>query len=121
MEVNEALNAARTSADQLVRPLFDEADRDQPLALETASSLSVVGSSLLFSLLQSMCTAVVALNTVRLAIGIGSLAMTTGLGAAMEHFHQITWLRVTLLVGALSFMPALVLGPIADHLMAIQR
>jgi hypothetical protein len=27
--------------------------------------------------------------------------MTTGLGAAMEHFHQITWLRVTLLVGAL--------------------
>jgi hypothetical protein len=28
--------------------------------------------------------------------------MTTGLGAAMEHFHQITWLRVTLLVGALS-------------------
>jgi hypothetical protein len=44
----------------------------------------------------------VALNSVRLVIGIGSLAMTTGLGAAMEHFHQITWLRVTLLVGALS-------------------
>ena len=48
-----------------------------------------------------MCTAIVALNSVRLAIGIGSLAMTTGLGAAVEHFHQITWLRVTLLVGAI--------------------
>jgi hypothetical protein len=35
-------------------------------------------------------------------IGIGSLAMTTGLGSAMAHFHEITWLRVTLLVGALA-------------------
>jgi hypothetical protein len=57
---------------------------------------------LLFSVLQSVCTAVVALNSVRLAIGIGSLAMSTGLGAAMAHFHEITWVRVILLVGALS-------------------
>ncbi len=102
IEASEALNSARTNAERLVRPLLAEADRDQPSVLETAPPLSVVGSSLLFSVLQSVCTAVVALNGVRLAIGIGSLAMTTGLGAAMEHFHQITWLRVTLLVGALS-------------------
>jgi hypothetical protein len=56
-----------------------------------------------------MCTAVVALNSVRLAIGIASLAMTTGLGAAIEHFHQITWLRISFLVGAL-FGSLLTLG-----------
>jgi hypothetical protein len=101
MEISKALNSARTNQ-RLVRPLLAELDRNHSSVLETAPLLSVVGSSFLFSVLQSVCTAVVALNSVRLAIGIGSLAMTTGLGAAMEHFHQITWLRVTLLVGALS-------------------
>jgi len=100
MEVSKAFNSTRTN--QGLRPLLAEPDRDRPSVLETAPPLSVVGSSLLFSVLQSVCTAVVALNSVRLAIGIGSLAMTAGLGAGMEHFHQITWLRVTLLVGALS-------------------
>jgi hypothetical protein len=100
-EVNETLNGA-TMSQRLVRPLLAEPDRARPFVLETAPPLSLVGSSLLFSVLQSVCTAVVALNSVRLAIGIGSLAMTTGLGAAMEHFHEITWLRVTLLLGALS-------------------
>jgi hypothetical protein len=101
LEVNGALNGARTNQ-TLVRPLFAEPARDRAFVLETAPPLSLVGSSLLFSVLQSVCTAVVALNGVRLAIGIGSLAMTTGLGATMEHFHQITWLRVVLLVGGLS-------------------
>jgi hypothetical protein len=101
IEVNETLNSARSNQ-ILVRPLLAETDSDRPSVLEAAPPLCVVGSSLLFSVLQSVCTAVVALNSVRLAIGIGSLAMTTGLGAAMEHLHQITWLRVTLLVGALS-------------------
>jgi hypothetical protein len=101
METSKALNSARTNQ-RLIRPLLAELDRNHSSVLETAPPLAVVGSSFLFSVLQSVCTAVVALNSVRLAIGIGSLAMTTGLGAAMEHFHQITWLRVTLLVGALS-------------------
>jgi hypothetical protein len=98
---SEALNSARTNR-RAVRPVLAGPDSDRPSVLETAPSISVAASSLLFSVLQSICTAVVALNSVRLAIGIGSLAMTTGLGAAMEHFHQITWLRVTFLVGAIS-------------------
>ena len=102
MDSSEALNSARTYAERFVRPILSQAEGNQPAVLETARPLSVVASSLLFSVLQSVCTAVVALNSVRLAIGIGSLAMTTGFGAAMEHFHQITWLRVTFLVGALS-------------------
>jgi hypothetical protein len=100
MEASKVLNSAGTNQ-RMVRPLLAEPGRDDASVLETAPPLSIAGSSLLFSALQSVCTAVVALNSVRLAIGIGSLAMTTGLGAAMEHFHQITWLRVTLLVGAL--------------------
>jgi hypothetical protein len=101
IEMSKAVDGASLNQ-RLARPLLAEPDRNLPTVLDTAPSLSVVGSSLLFSVLQSVCTAVVALNSVRLAIGIGSLAMTTGLGAALEHFHQITWLRVTLLVGALS-------------------
>jgi hypothetical protein len=101
IEVDEALNSARTNQ-RLVRPMLAERDRNRPFTLETAPSLSLVGSSLLFSVLQSVCTAVVALNSVRLAIGVGSLAMTTGLGAAVAHFHEITWLRIALLTGALS-------------------
>jgi hypothetical protein len=108
MELSAALNSARAN-EGLTRPLLAEPDKDRPSVLETARPLSLVASSLLFSVLQSMCTAVVALNSVRLAIGIGSLAMTTGLGAAMEHFHQITWLRISLLVGAL-FGSLLTLG-----------
>jgi hypothetical protein len=98
MDTTEALKITRTKTDRVVR----EAEGGQPAVLKAAPSMSVVASSFLFSVLQSICTAIVALNSVRLAIGIGSLAMTTGLGAAMEHFHQITWLRVMLLVGALS-------------------
>ena len=99
IEMSKAVESTRTNQ-TLPRPLLAESDRSRP-SVDAAPSLSVAGSSLLFSVLQSICTAVVALNSVRLAIGIGSLAMTTGLGAALEHFHQITWLRVTLLVGAL--------------------
>ena len=103
MDSSEALNSARTNAERwAARPMLSQAEGIRPAVLEKTPPLSVVASSLLFSVLQSVCTAVVALNGVRLAIGIGSLAMTTGLGAAMEHFHQITWLRVTFLVGSIS-------------------
>ncbi|MGD0445843.1 MAG: hypothetical protein ABSA39_18065 [Edaphobacter sp.] len=67
----------------------------------TERQLVVVGSSLLFSILQSVCTAVVAINGVRFVLGLGSLAMTVGVGAALDHLHEITWLRITLMLGAL--------------------
>lgn len=67
----------------------------------TGTQLAIAGSGLLFSILQSVCTAVVAINGVRLLIGVGALAMTAGLGSSLERFHQITWLRITFLVGAL--------------------
>jgi hypothetical protein len=81
--------------------------KQNPIASEDASlksgrQLVVSGSSLLFSILQSVCTAVVAINGVRLAVGLSSLAMTVGVGATLDHFHDITWLRLTLMIGALT-------------------
>jgi len=68
----------------------------------TGTQLAIAGSGLLFSILQSVCTAIVTINGARLVIGVGALAMTAGLGSALDRFHQITWLRITFLVGALS-------------------
>lgn len=68
----------------------------------TGTQLAIAGSGLFFSVLQSVCTAIVTINGIRLLIGVGALAMTAGLGSALDRFHQITWLRITLLVGALA-------------------
>jgi len=80
-------------------------EKPAPEGVESPASktgIVIVGSSFLFSILQSVCTAIVAINGIRLALGIGSLAMTVGLGAALDRYHDITWLRLTLLAGALS-------------------
>ncbi len=68
----------------------------------TGRQLAIAASGLLFSVLQSVCTVIVTMNGVRLVIGVGALAMTAGLGSALDRFHQITWLRIALLIGALS-------------------
>ena len=60
----------------------------------------IAWSSFLFALLQSICGAVVAINGLRLAIGIGSLALSTGAGAVMAHFHA-DWIRRPMLALAL--------------------
>lgn len=57
-------------------------------------------SGFLFALLQSICGAVVALNGFRLAIGIGALVLTSGVGAAMVRFHA-NWIRVPMILLAL--------------------
>jgi hypothetical protein len=60
----------------------------------------IAWSSFFFAFLQSICGAVVAINGLRLAIGIGSLALTTGAGAAMVRFHS-DWIRIPMLGVAL--------------------
>jgi hypothetical protein len=60
----------------------------------------IAWSSFFFALLQSICGAVVAINGLRLAIGIGSLALSTGAGAAVVRFHA-DWIRVPMIVIAL--------------------
>lgn len=78
-----------------------ELESSQPLAAEHTRARGVVAwSSFGFALLQSVCTAMIALNGVRLAIGIGALAVTSGIGAAMVHFHRDS-LRIPMLSLAL--------------------
>jgi hypothetical protein len=60
----------------------------------------IAWSSFFFALLQSICGAIVAINGLRLAIGIGSLALSTGAGAAMVRFHTDA-IRVPMIVIAL--------------------
>ncbi len=45
-------------------------------------------TSLLFILLQSACTAVMAISGVRVVIGLGALAAASGLGRPAEGFHR---------------------------------
>jgi hypothetical protein len=60
----------------------------------------IAWSSFFFALLQSICGAVVAINGLRIAIGIGALALSTGAGAAMVRFHTDA-IRVPMIVVAL--------------------
>ena len=60
----------------------------------------IAWSGLLFAVLQSICGAIVAINGLRLAIGIGSLALSTGAGAAVVRFHGDA-IRVPMIVIAL--------------------
>jgi hypothetical protein len=60
----------------------------------------IAWSSFLFALLQSICGAVVAIDGLRVAIGIGALALSTGAGAAMVRFHTDA-IRIPMVVIAL--------------------
>jgi hypothetical protein len=72
-------------------------ESSQPLLVDSPRARGILAwSSFGFALLQSICTAMIALNGVRLAIGIGALAVTSGVGAAMVHFHT-DWLRIPML------------------------
>ena len=58
-------------------------------------------SALLFAVLQWLCPAFIALGAVRIALGLGSLALAAGTVTAIQDFHQ-TWIRVPMLLLALA-------------------
>jgi hypothetical protein len=57
-------------------------------------------SSFIFAVLQSVCTFLAAMAGLRLAIGIGSLALSAGAGAALDQIHT-NWIRVPMISLAL--------------------
>jgi hypothetical protein len=72
---------------------------------ETGKAQGVIAwSSLLFAVLQSVCSFFVALDGLRLVIGVGALASVVGAGEQWDRLHT-DWLRVPMvalaLVGAL--------------------
>ena len=71
------------------------------LADELVRNRGVIAwSSFFFALLQSICGSIVAINGLRLVIGIGSLVLSTGVGAAMVRFHNDS-IRIPMIVIAL--------------------
>jgi hypothetical protein len=68
---------------------------------ENGSTQGVIAwSSFLFAVLQSICTFFAAVDGLRLVIGVGSLAVSAGIGTTMDRFHQ-DWIRVPMIVLAL--------------------
>lgn len=63
--------------------------------LRTRSVLA--GWSFVFAVLQSICGAAVLLNGFQLAIGIGALTFTSGIGLLMARLHA-DWIRVPMIV-----------------------
>src|SRR5437899_7546702 len=62
-------------------------------------------SSIVFALLQSACTAVIALSGLRVAIGLSALAAAAGIHAPAHGFHQDA-IRIPMMV--LAFLGAVV-------------
>lgn len=61
----------------------------------------LAGWSFLFALLQSICGAAVLLNGFQIAIGIGALTFTSGIGLAMARLHA-DWIRIPMIVIAVA-------------------
>jgi hypothetical protein len=60
----------------------------------------IAWSSMLFALLQSICTFFVAVDGLRVAIGVGSLTIGAWMGSALDRFHT-DWVRVPMITFAL--------------------
>jgi hypothetical protein len=72
-----------------------------PVAKELVRNQSLIAwSSFFFALLQSICGAFVAIDGLRVVLGIGSLALSTGVAAAMDGFH-VDWIRIPMMAIAL--------------------
>lgn len=83
-------------------PSLQSTDLSDPLLQGEATNTrrAIAWSSFLFALLQSICGAVIAINGLRLTIGLGALALTTGAGADLVRFHA-AWIRRPMIAIAL--------------------
>lgn len=84
---------------------LDPVRSNDKLSALTSTELGPTGraiawSSFFFVILQSICTLFVAVNGLRLLLGIGALAITAGFAANLDRFHN-DWARVPMLVLAL--------------------
>ncbi|WP_446742067.1 hypothetical protein [Silvibacterium acidisoli] len=58
-------------------------------------------TSFLLALLQSICSAVVAVNGLRLAIGLGAVVLSSGAMGTLVRFH-VDWIRIPMIVLAVA-------------------
>lgn len=84
-----------------VDPRESEERPANPVAGENVRPRAWIGwSSFLFALLQSLCTFFAAVDGLRLAIGVGALAVSAGVGATIDGFHA-DWVRLPMMSLAL--------------------
>ncbi len=78
-----------------------DAPRDSASAATLSSRLKVLGwSGIVFAILQSACTAVIAISGVRVALGLSALAAAAGIHAPAKGFHQDA-IRIPMMLFAL--------------------
>jgi hypothetical protein len=73
--------------------------------MSLANSKLINWSSIVFAILQSACTAVIAISGVRVAIGLSALAAAAGIHAPAHGFHQDA-IRIPMMV--LAYLGAVV-------------
>jgi heme/copper-type cytochrome/quinol oxidase subunit 2 len=71
--------------------------RDHSTASEPRGVRFVGGASFLFAVLQSLCTAVLTISGIRVAIGLSALAAASGVYAPARGFHQDA-IRIPMLI-----------------------
>jgi hypothetical protein len=86
---------------------------------EIGTAQGVIGwSSLLFAVLQSVCSFFVALDGLRLLIGVGALASIVGVGQQWDRLHT-DWVRVPMI--ALSLVGSLLNLTVLLHVRHLRR
>jgi hypothetical protein len=89
------------SPDAQIRSREAEQSQSHIVSTERGVARGVIAwSSFFFGCLQSICTVFAALDGLRLAIGIGTLALSAGVAAKLDRFHA-DWIRVPMVVIAL--------------------
>jgi len=90
-----------STSEQDVRAPENAAERTSDPTESLSSRLKVLGwSGIVFAILQSACTAVLAISGVRVAIGLSALAAAAGIHAPAEGFHQDA-IRIPMMLFAL--------------------
>ena len=78
-----------------------DAPQDSASAVSLSSRLKILGwSGIVFAILQSACTAVIAISGVRVALGLSALAAAAGVHAPAKGFHQDA-IRIPMMLFAL--------------------
>jgi hypothetical protein len=90
-----------STAEQNVRAAENAAEPTSDATESLSSRLKVLGwSGIVFAILQSACTAVIAISGVRVAIGLSALAAAAGIHAPATGFHQDA-IRIPMMLFAL--------------------
>ena len=90
-----------STTEQDVRAAGSAPERISDASESLSSRLKVLGwSGIVFAILQSACTAVIAISGVRVAIGLGALAAAAGIHAPAKGFHQDA-IRIPMMLFAL--------------------